>query len=427
MGLQAGFAEVEITPPAGTRKLGWIRNIIGTRVLDPLFARAAILESGGQSIAFLQLDTLSIREEEVGEIRRQVAERYGFAGDRLLVAATHNHAGPAIASLGDVRIEQAYVDALVTHCVSVFGQALEQRVEAELGIGRAVEFNVAFNRRTVMRNGTVRTHANFDDPEALYTEGPIDPEVVVIAARKKNGTLLGALVNFACHPAHHGPDEVFSAGFPGVLARELKLQGCPLSLFLNGAQGNLVTSNPAQKGADLSMEQAGERLAQAASRALTGMAYRSEVKLEARSRTVSLPFRTITEDEIRGTVRGAQRFVDPSAYEREMPALVEKIKKLRCQTAELQVFFLDQHAVVALPAECFVELGLRIKERAHPLRAVVVGLANGMVGYVPHPEAFSRGGYETTFCGWSNLAPEAGTILVEAALELISSVAAHTS
>jgi hypothetical protein len=41
-----------------------------------------------------------------------------------------------------------------------------------------------------------------------------------------------------------------------------------------------------------------------------------------------------------------------------------------------------------------------------------------MVGYVPHAEAFARGGYETTFCPWSKLAPNAGDMLADAAVEL---------
>jgi hypothetical protein len=49
----------------------------------------------------------------------------------------------------------------------------------------------------------------------------------------------------------------------------------------------------------------------------------------------------------------------------------------------------------------------------------VVGLANGMVGYVPTPEAFRRGGYETTFADASRLAPEAGEMLFDAAISLL--------
>jgi hypothetical protein len=42
-----------------------------------------------------------------------------------------------------------------------------------------------------------------------------------------------------------------------------------------------------------------------------------------------------------------------------------------------------------------------------------------MVGYLPTPEAFERGGYETTFLGSSRMAPEAGGMVADTAVELI--------
>jgi hypothetical protein len=64
-------------------------------------------------------------------------------------------------------------------------------------------------------------------------------------------------------------------------------------------------------------------------------------------------------------------------------------------------------------------LGLAVKQAAYPSRALVVGLANGMISYVPTPDAFNRGGYETTLSTVSKLAPEAGEQLVRAAASLI--------
>jgi hypothetical protein len=43
--------------------------------------------------------------------------------------------------------------------------------------------------------------------------------------------------------------------------------------------------------------------------------------------------------------------------------------------------------LIGIPAELFVALGLAVKEAAYPRQALVVGLANGMVGYVPTREA----------------------------------------
>jgi len=91
------------------------------------------------------------------------------------------------------------------------------------------------------------------------------------------------------------------------------------------------------------------------------------------------------------------------------------------QPAEVQALFLDEYAFVGIPAEYFVQHGLRIKREGWPRHALVVAHANGMVGYVPTKEAFLRGGYETTFADSSRLAPEAGDLLADAAIELIKS------
>jgi hypothetical protein len=419
--MKAGFAEIDITPPMGMRKIGWIKVIIGNRVADPLYARAAVFSSNQTTVGFLQLDTLSVTWEMVCAVRQQIEARYGVPAKNIMLCATHNHGGPAVASIGDVKSENDYIAQLTNKLVSVFGQAFEQRCEAEIGIGRTAEFNAGYNRRVIMRDGIVKTHGNFNDPNAICLEGPIDPEVLVLTARTTDGKALGAIVNFACHPAHHGPDEFFSAGWPGVVARELKAAGYPVPLFLNGAAGNISTSNPSLGGADQSMEDVGQIVAQAAQRALKDIRFTRELTLESRSRTIDLPFRRYTDEEVKGTIRGAQRFVDPTLYDKGMPSLIEKIKLKKKQQAEIQVLSLNEHDFIALPAEPFVELGLEIKERAYPRRAVVVGYANGMTGYLPHKRAFERGGYETTFCGWSNLAPEAGDLFVACALDLLKS------
>ncbi len=438
--MHAAFAEVDITPPLGTRKIGWLKLLVADRVLDPLFARVAIIASAGTQIAFVQLDTLCVRWTQTTDIRRRIEERYGFPGGNIMVAATHNHAGPAVATVGDVERDDAYVETLVTKVVETFGRALEGLVEAELGFGSGFEFNVAHNRRVIMRDGTVRTHGRFSDPLALCLEGPIDPEVAVMAARRKDvgakqsaSPLLGIVVNFACHPTHYGSNGTLSAGYPGALAAEMKSRGCPVTLFLNGASGNLHTSDPTRNGADKSSDEVGKILADDVSKVLEKIEFRSvgakqiaSLLLGASSRTVQLPFRKITEDEIRGTAKGAQRFVDPAIYDRTIPALVEQIRRRGTQPAEVQVLAIDEYAYVGIPAEYFVEHGLRIKEQAHPRRALVVTHANGMVGYVPHKEAFLRGGYETTFGVGSKLAPEAGDLLADAAIELVSTTTARS-
>ncbi len=424
MTIQAGFAEIDITPPLGTHKIGWLRDIVSDEILSPLYARVALFSAGAESIAIVGLDTLFIDRPEVQAIRRGVERAYGVRGRHVMLAATHNHAGPAVARAGEVAKDVAYARYLVSRVIAAFGLARERLEAAELGFGRSFEWRVAHNRRVVMRDGTARTHGTFDDPEALYLEGPIDPELAVIAARSAGtGDLLGALVNYACHPTHHGGDGAIHAGYPGVLAAALREWGCPVTLFLNGASGNVHTSDPAGAGKGMSAQGAGETLAHGARGVLEKMSHDLAPRLSAASRAIELPYRHVSAAEIAGQVRGAQRFIDPAIYDRTIPPLLERIEKRGTLRAEIQALLLGDCALVGIPGELFVELGLQIKEGAHPLRALVATCANGRVGYIPTAAAFRRGGYETTFGPTSMLAPEAGVQIAATAIELIHQAA----
>lgn len=419
--MKATFAEIDITPPLGTAKIGWLKKIVPTRVLDPLFARIAILESGRNRLAFVTLDTLFVRAEETSAIRMGIEHKFGFPGANVMVAATHNHGGPAVAECGDVRPDEAYCATMVDRCVTAFGQALDRMQNAQFAFTSKAVFGVAHNRRVIQRSGIVKTHATFDDPNSLCLEGPIDPQLAVLALRRPSGEWLGAIVNYTLHPADHGGDDTFSAGWPGVLAQKLKSSGCPC-VFLNGAYGNIATSDPTRSGKALNMEETGSNLAEHVLQLLKSIkseAFRDEATLDSRARRVHLPYRNPTPEQITGTVRGGQRFIDPAIYDRNIPRVVEEIRASGGKLpAEVQVHSVADIDYVAVPCEWFVEFGLRLKEALHPRRALVVGSANDIVGYVPHAAAFERGGYETTFLSTSKLAPNAGDILFDAALKL---------
>ena len=414
--MKAAFDEIEITPPLGTAKIGWLRNIVPTRVVDPLFARVMVLESGREKLAFISLDTLFIRAEETSAIRMGIEHRYGFPAANVMIAATHNHAGPAVAECGEVPKDEAYCATMVDRCVTAFGRALDNMQNAQFAFGSKAVFGVAHNRRLIQRSGIVKTHATFDDPNSLCLEGPIDPELAVLGVRRPNGDWLGALVNFALHPTDHGGDDAFSAGWPGVLAQKMKAAGCPC-VFLNGAYGNIASPDPTRSGKALSMEETGSVLADQAMQVLKSMkSFRNDAALDSHPRRVRLPYREPTPDQIKGTARGAQRFIDSRIYDRIIPRLVEEIRASDGSVStELQVHTIADVQYVGVPCEWFVEFGLRLKERSHPRRALVVGSANDMVGYVPHTAAFDRGGYETTFLTSSKLAANAGDILLDAA------------
>jgi len=143
------------------------------------------------------------------------------------------------------------------------------------------------------------------------------------------------------------------------------------------------------------------------------------MRLTAGSQTIDLPYRKVSEEEILGKLRGAQRFVDPAIYDRTIPLLLEQARRKRTHRAEIQVLGIGNTCFVSVPGEYFVEFGLRIKEEAAPTHALIVSCANGRVGYIPTLQAFARGGYETTFGPGSMLVPEAGDIIADTAVRII--------
>jgi hypothetical protein len=89
------------------------------------------------------------------------------------------------------------------------------------------------------------------------------------------------------------------------------------------------------------------------------------------------------------------------------------------QTIEAQGMLIGDTAVIGLPGEVFCEYALEIKRRA-PMRSFVVSLVNGeLQGYVVTPRAAAVGGYEAAY---SLFTPDAGAVLVEAALKLIGAL-----
>lgn len=86
-------------------------------------------------------------------------------------------------------------------------------------------------------------------------------------------------------------------------------------------------------------------------------------------------------------------------------------------SAKLMIALGDQVALVGLPGEIFVELGMAIK-KASPFRHTIVAeLANGsLTAYVPDRDAYPQGGYEVLN---ARGAPGSGELLVESAVRML--------
>jgi hypothetical protein len=80
------------------------------------------------------------------------------------------------------------------------------------------------------------------------------------------------------------------------------------------------------------------------------------------------------------------------------------------------IAFSDDLAIVALPGEIFVELGLAIKKASPFKYTFIAELANGSIGYIPNRSAYPEGNYEVVS---ARCATGSGEMLVDAAVKML--------
>lgn len=435
MPLRAAFGEIEITPPMGTQLGGWLDVARPAEtVRDPVYARIVILDNLGTRVAIVSLDLLSIRGSDVIDLRRRMEARAGTAPTHTMVAATHNHAGPAIVSIGPYRRDDVYLEWLKEAVADMAADAAGRLQVAELGVSSAFEARFCFNRRWVTRDGGTITQPGVANPDVLYCEGPVDTELGVLCVRGTSGRVLGYVANWTCHPVHPYDMRTVTASWPGALARAVRSREDVPCVVVNGAFGNVHTTNWIDASYVDDPDAIGAALADSLPGTVQGMAFSDAVPLRAASELLELPLREITGDLLRwatatvGGVEcaapdGSQRYGRDETYARSVLQLAERKRERDYSRAEVQALRVGDAAFVGMPAEAFVETGLRVKVASPFRRTFVVGAANGMVGYAPPPASHVRGGYECTTAMWSKVAPEAADSMADAGIRLAASLA----
>lgn len=428
--MKIGLAEVNVTPPLGMQIPGYgPKERHATEIKDELFAKAMVIESGDTSLAFIVIDIISLDQDSSDRIRNRVQDYTGIPAGQVMVSCTHTHTGPP-RPVDEAAL--AYYPTLEAKAADAAIVAYGRREEAGIGFERGSEDSVAFNRRFYMKDGTVQTNPGILNPNIDRPEGPIDPEVLVIRIDNAQGEPLGIVSNYAVHTDCVGGTE-YSGDYPAHLSRTIKqLYGdSVVSLFFQGACGNInhidvqgrhdpkLIPHHIRMGRILGLE-----ISKVRDKTKTA---RSDAPLSIASRLVSVSERSLREHEIewaRNTLANLQDIAEDKLSSRqamEKGRAEQRLKSIQQPLAsrdyEVQVAAIDDLAVVALPAEMFVEFGLEIKEKSPYAFTMINELSNGSGnGYVCTPAAYDRGGYEPT---GTKFAEEAGGLFVRTALELL--------
>jgi neutral ceramidase len=437
--LHAGVAVVDITPPPGYRMAGYFNERFNTGTHDPLQAKALVLRQGEHRGALVFCDLVSIALDVSAKARELAEGQTGIPAGHILVHATHSHTGPlyqgamrdyfhaqAIAKSGtDAREAVDYSALLSQRIADAVEQASRQLRPVALQAGTGRQRGLSFNRRFHMQDGTVRFNPGKLNRDIIRPAGPIDPDVGMLLVKSPDGKQnIAGLTIFALHLDTVGGTE-YSADYPFYLERTLRqdLGAGFVSLFGIGTCGDInhvdVTSKSPQKGQE-EAARIGTALAETVIGELPGLKPLSHPSFAVRRAVVEVPAQKYGDDEVAQARAGMAKIGS-----REMPFLdqVKTVKIVSLQgrpeklPLEIQVFRLSgDTAIVGLPGEVFVELGLAIKQASPFERTFVIELCNDGVHYVPTKKAFAEGSYETVN---SLITPGGGEQLVETAVRLL--------
>ena len=437
--LRVGAAAVVITPAAGTPMAGGYSPRVMEGVHDDLHAKAIVMALDGEKAAMVVCDLVWMPRSTTEAARTLIAESPGIPADRVMISATHSHTGPLVPNnwARDPK-EGEPADRAKT-----YGQSLVELIarsvreaDAKLTLARVLtgtgrEEDVSFNRRYVMKDGTVGWNPGKQNPDIVRPAGPIDPAVPVVyfeSTADSFSTPLATYVNFAMHLDTVGGRRA-SADYAHTLADVLSRVKGPemVTVFSAGASGDInhldVRSEDPQQG-PREARRIGTILAGEVIKTFARIRGLETRWLRTRSEMVLLPLPEVSPEQFqqaRDVVLkiGRQRtgFLDRVQAFKVLDVAARKGKP---QEAEVQVIALgDELAWVALPGEPFVELGLQIKRRSPFRQTIVVELANGYFSYIPTRRAYDEGNYEVVS---ARVAAGSGEMLVDAAVRLLQQV-----
>ncbi|MFT4558300.1 MAG: neutral ceramidase [Porticoccaceae bacterium] len=381
--LRAGVAKVDITPDVsqGLNVVGHRRKVF--KIRDPLRAGVLVLDDGETKAAIVTLDTIGAWDEMVLLARERIQQLTDIPASNIMVTASHNHSGPGFDR------ESAWGRELIDKLGVAAKNATATMRPVSIGYDED-QIGFSINRRKVIDGRAV---------VRLNPEGPNDQRVKVLRFDDGSSlTPLAVVMHAVCHPCfftwgdkgttpYPNGYPKLSADFPGEAQSfvEMVYGDKTSSLFLQGCAGDIrpnLPGYPYRCADEADIQWAGRDLGSAVVRSLA---------------------RGVTREKLKN--RNSYYAIRVASAKVSLPGKEGRV------TAELMAMKIGPYLLLTMPGEPMVEYGFRleqaIEDRAIP---IIVGYANGNIGYIATAAAYDVGGYEPNT---SKLLPEAETIILD--------------
>jgi len=442
-GFQAGTAVVDITPEKFPLSLrGSFTPRPTESVHDPLHARALAMQNGNGRAVIVIVDNLGVGRETLDEIKVRAAEATGWKTDQMLIAATHTHSAPGISGSGGSEAAAACREKAAAGILRAITDAVSRLQPATVAWGSDAVPEEVFNRRWFLKEGTVPPNpfgqidkVKTNPPRDLLVKpaGPTDPEVSVLEIRTRKRQPLAVLANYALHYVGATPPGKISADYFGEYARLMRGRAGSkppedfVAMLSNGPCGDINnidftgTRPPREPFEQIRLVAA--KVADASWRAMRNAERHADAPVAMLQREVELAYRKPTAEQLdlaRKILAMPKEEAEklPShglSYAHRIMGAAERPEKVAVLVQALRI---GDQAIVTMPFEAFVEIGLEIKKKSPFPRTFMIELANGANGYLPTPRQHALGGYET-WLGSNHVQLDASEILTRHLLEML--------
>ena len=448
--LQVGTACVDVSPTIFPIQL---RSGKSNFIHDPLHVRTVAFERDEGRAVICLIDAIGIGREMSDLAKSRAAEKTGWQTEDMLICATHTHTAPKGGTGMPGR--EAYEKLKYQKLEEAIVQAIESLEPAKVGFSSEDEPSEVRNRRWFLQPGTMppnplgekdQVKTNAGRNHLVKPAGPIDPEICVIDIRNSRNKPLALIANYALHYVGGVPKRIndkgreigmASADYFGEFSRIMpyRIGGSNpsadfVAMMTNGASGdinNLVfTGSRAPRSPFEQIRIVASKTADAAWRAVKKIeAYETKPVIATRQREVNLPYREPNQREIKLAEDLLQRTrKERDAINSRTTTVATRVIEYansehpRTEPVLIQAFRIGEQAIVSMPFEVLVEIGLEIKKRSHFERTLLISMANGGYGYLPPPNQHKLGGYET-WLGTSRFQPQSSEILIKNLLEML--------
>ena len=361
-------------------------------------ARAVVFRNGDVSVAVVALDLLGFPSALGDRVRAQVSR---IPADHILIGSTHTHSAPDCYAFPDGKGghtgDLKYMESVCNRAAEALNEAIDRLEPASIKIATGeAQGKIAYN---------------------YYAPDLYDRRMSVIQARNGQGKTIATLVNYAVHPEVLGNDVgILSPDLVGPLCEKLEATAGGMALFMNSAQGGMVTADnrrldqprDPQRGYwndARSWEEClriGHLMADEALRIVNDAPEQKNAKLFCDSVVVRFP---VESAGMWAVVTGS-----PLKYPHNDDHSIN---------ARVNLVNLGDAQILTIPGEALPNIGFYLKRKMHGKHNLLFGLTNEAFGYILTKvdfHSFPRYDYVSR----TSLGEMTGEILIEKSLELVN-------